>query len=86
VPYTPEALAKRAQVAAVYEWFRQRLVLIIVAIMLLLQFLTWRAIERVAQGLPRDPPRCSEYDPCNVYVKGPVILDSDTVRRLQDHR
>ena len=86
VPFTPEALAKRAQVAAVYEWFRRRLVLIIVAIMLLLQFLTWRAIERVAQGLPRDPPRCSEYDPCNVYVKGSVKLDSDTVMQLQDRR
>jgi hypothetical protein len=84
--YTPEAQAKRAKIAAIYGWFRQRLVLMTVAIMLLLQFLTWRAIERVAQGLPRDPPRCSEYDPCNVYVKGSVILDSDTVRRLQDRR
>jgi len=83
VPFTPEAQAKRAQAAVVYDWFRRRLVLIIVAIMLLLQFLTWRAVERVAQGLPRDPPRCSEYDPCNVYVKGSVSLDSDTVRRLQ---
>jgi len=46
VPFTPEAQAKRAQVAAVYDWFRRRLVLIIVAIMLVLQFLTWRAVER----------------------------------------
>jgi hypothetical protein len=83
VPFTPAAQAKRAQVAAIYDWFRRRLVLIIVAVMLLLQFLTWRAVERVADSLPRDPPRCSEYDPCNVYVKGPVSLDSDTVRRLQ---
>jgi hypothetical protein len=83
VPFTPEAQAKRAQVAAVYDWFRRRLVLIIVAIMLVLQFLTWRAVERVVQGLPRDPPRCSEYDPCNVYVRGSVTLDSDTMRRLQ---
>jgi hypothetical protein len=86
MPYTPEALAKRAKLAAAYAWFRQRLVMIIVSVMLILQFMTWRAIERVAQGLPRDPPRCSEYDPCNVYVKGSVILDSDTVRRLQDRR
>jgi hypothetical protein len=70
VPFTPEAQAKRAQAAAAYDWFRRRLVLIIVSIMLLLQFLTWRAFERVAQGLPRNPPRCSEYDPCNVYVRG----------------
>jgi hypothetical protein len=83
MPITPEAQAKRAQIAAIYGWLRQRLVLVIVASMLLLQFLTWRAVERVAQGLPRDPPRCSEYDPCNVYVKGSVSLDSDTVRRLQ---
>jgi hypothetical protein len=81
MPFTPEAQAKRAQIAAVYEWLRRRLVLIIVAVMMLLQFLTWQAVEIVAQGLPRDPPRCSEYDPCNVYVKGSVTLDSDTVRR-----
>jgi hypothetical protein len=86
MPYTPEALAKRAKLAAVYAWFRQRLALIIVSMMLILQFLTWQAIERMAQGMPRDPPRCNEYDPCNVYVKGSVILDSDTVRRLQDRR
>jgi hypothetical protein len=30
MPYTPEALAKRAKIAAVYGWFRQRLVLIFV--------------------------------------------------------
>jgi hypothetical protein len=53
MPYTPEAQAKRAKIAAIYGWFRQRLVLIIVGIMLLLQFLTWRAVEGVAQGLPR---------------------------------
>ena len=66
MPFTPEAQAKRAQAAAVYEWFRRRLVLIIVSIMLVLQFLTWRALERVAQGLPRDPPSCNAYDPCSV--------------------
>jgi hypothetical protein len=54
LPFTPEAKAKRAQAAAVYDWFRRRLVLIIVVIMLLLQFLTWRAVERVAEGL--QPP------------------------------
>jgi hypothetical protein len=48
----PGTQAKRAQAAAVYDWFRRRLVLIIVAIMLLLQFLTWRAIESIAQGCP----------------------------------
>jgi hypothetical protein len=80
MPYTPEALAKRAQLAAVYAWFRQRLVLIIVSMMLILQFMTWQAIGRVAQGLPRDPPRCSEYDPCSVYVKGTVSLDSNSRR------
>ena len=83
MPFTPEAQVKRAQVATIYGWLRQRLVLIIVTSMLLLQFLTWRALEKVAERLPRDPPRCSEYDPCNVYVKGSVSLDSDTVRRLQ---
>jgi hypothetical protein len=77
MPFTPEAQAK---FAAIYGWFRQRLVLMIVAMMLLLQFLTWRAIERVAQGLPRDPPQCSGYDPCNVYVKGTVTLDSNSRR------
>ena len=80
MPFTPEAKAKRARASAVYDWFRRRLVLIIVTIMLLLQFLTLRAIERVAQDLPRDPPRCSEYDPCSVYVKGSVSLDSNSRR------
>jgi hypothetical protein len=47
MPFTPEALAKRAQVAAVYGWFRQRIVLLIVCIMLVLQFMTWRAIDRL---------------------------------------
>src|SRR5450631_3916983 len=47
MPFTPEALAKRAQVAAVYGWFRQRIVLLIVCIMLFLQFMTWRAIDRL---------------------------------------
>jgi hypothetical protein len=55
VPFTPEALAKRAKVAAVYGWFRQRLVLLIVAAMLVLQFMTWRAIETMRQGLPGSP-------------------------------
>lgn len=77
MPFKPEATAK---VVAIYEWFRRRLVLIIVAVMLLLQFLTWRAVERVAQGLPGDPPRCSQYDPCTVYVKGSVSLDSNSRR------
>ena len=45
MPFTPEA--QRAQAAAVYGWFRRWFALIIVAIMLLLQFLTWRAVERV---------------------------------------
>jgi hypothetical protein len=83
VPYTPEAKAK---IAAIYGWFRQRAVLIIVALMLLFQFMTWQTMERISQKLPRDPPRCGEYDPCNVYVKGSVSLDPDTVRRLQDRR
>jgi hypothetical protein len=80
MPYTPEALVKRAKVAAVYGWFRQRLVLFILAAMLITQFMTWQAIEKVAQGLPRDPPRCTEYDPCSVYVKGTVSLDSSSRR------
>jgi hypothetical protein len=86
MPYTPEAQEKRAKLAVIYAWFRQRLVLIIVFMMLILQFMTWQAIERMAQGMPRDAPRCSEYDPCNVYVKGSVSLDADTVRRIQDRR
>jgi hypothetical protein len=74
VPFTPEA---RAQVFAAYDWFRRRLVLIIVAVMLALQFLTWRAVERVADGLPRDPPRCSTYDPCV------VSLDEYSIRQIR---
>jgi hypothetical protein len=80
VPFTPEALAKRAQIAAIYGWFRQRAVLIVVALMLFFQFLTWRAVDKMADGMSRNPPRCSEYDPCTVYVKGTVSLDSNSRR------
>jgi hypothetical protein len=55
VPFTPEALEKRAKIAAAYRWVRQRLVLLIVCIMLILQFMTWRAIDRLY--IPR-PPDC----------------------------
>jgi hypothetical protein len=80
MPYTPEAQAKRAKIAAIYGWFRQRFVLFIVAAMLILQFMTWRAVDKMAEMMPRDPPRCSEYEPCSVYVKGTVSLDSNSRR------
>jgi hypothetical protein len=78
MPYTPEALAKRAKVAAVYAWFRQRLVLIIVSIMLILQFMTWRAIDQLY--IPR-PPDCSYRYPC--YIQGTVSLDDHTIRDIR---
>jgi hypothetical protein len=65
MPFTPEAQAK---FAAIYGWFRQRLVLIIVAALLTMQFMTWRSIEGMRQDLPRSPPRCSTYDPCIVEL------------------
>ena len=77
MPYTPEALAK---VAAAYAWFRQRLVLVIVSIMLILQFMTWRSIERIATSMPNSPPDCSYRTPC--HVQGTVSLDNDTIRRI----
>jgi hypothetical protein len=77
MPFTPEALAKRDQIAAVYAWFRQRLVLIVVSIMLILQFMTWRSIEGMRRDLPRDPPRCSTSDPCMVQ------LDEYTIRQIR---
>ena len=80
MPFTPEALAKRAQIAAVYAWFRQRAVPIIVVLMLFFQFMTWQAVNKMADRMPRDPPRCSDYDPCSVYVKGTVSLDSNSRR------
>jgi hypothetical protein len=80
VPFTPEALAKRAQIVAVYAWFRERLVLIVVAIMLILQFMTWRSIERVAENMPRSPD-CSYRSPC--YVQGTVSLDENTIRQIR---
>jgi hypothetical protein len=82
MPFTPEALAKRAQIAAIYGWFRQRAVFIIVALMLFFQFMTWQAVNKMAEGMPRNPPRCSEYEPCSVYVKGTVSLDSTTIRLI----
>jgi hypothetical protein len=80
VPFTPEALEKRAKIAAAYGWVRQRAVLIIVALMLLFQFMTWQAVNRMADGMPRNPPRCSAYEPCSVYVIGTVTLDSNSRR------
>jgi hypothetical protein len=83
MPFTPEALAKRAQLAAVYGWFRQRIVLLIVCIMLFLQFMTWRAIDRLY--IP-SPPDCSSRSPCyvlgTVSVQGTVSLDSTTIRLI----
>jgi hypothetical protein len=79
MPYTPEALAMRAQVAVVYGWFRQRLVLIIVSVMLILQFLTWRTMDRIAANLP-DPPDCRSRSPC--YIQGTVSLDGYTIRQI----
>jgi len=80
MPFTPEAQAKRAKIAAVYGWFRQRLVLLIVAAMLVMQFMTWRSIEEMRRDLPGSPPRCSSYEPCSVYVIGTVSLDSNSRR------
>jgi hypothetical protein len=78
MPFTPEALEKRAQVAAVYAWFRQRLVLIVVLIMLILQFMTWRAISGLY--IP-SPPSCSRDYPC--HVQGTVSLDEYTIRQIR---
>jgi hypothetical protein len=78
MPYTPEALAKRAQVAAVYGWFRQRFVLMIVLIMLILQFMTWRAISDLY--IP-SAPSCSRDYPC--HVQGIVSLDEYTIRQIR---
>ena len=77
MPYTPEAQAK---IAALYGWFRQRLVLLIVTAMLVLQFITWRSIERVATSMPSSPPDCDYRRPC--HVQGIVSLDNDTIRRI----
>jgi hypothetical protein len=65
MPLTPEAVEKGA---AVYARFRQRLVLIVVSCMLILQFMTWRSIEGMRRDLPSSPPRCSTYDPCVVEL------------------
>jgi hypothetical protein len=74
MPFTLEAQAK---IAAIYGWFRQRLVLLIVAAMLVLQFMTWRSIEEMRVDLPRSPPRCSTYDPCV------VSLDEYTIGKIR---
>jgi hypothetical protein len=76
VPPTPEE-AERAKIIAAYRWFRQRLVLLIVVAMLVMQFMTWRSIEAMRQDLPRNPPRCGTYDPCIVE------LDEYSLRQLR---
>jgi hypothetical protein len=80
VPFTLEAQAKRAQIAAICGWFRQRAILIIVALMPFFQFITWQAMNRMADGMPHNPPRCSAYEPCSVSVIGTVTLDSNSRR------
>jgi hypothetical protein len=77
---TPLGELRKTQAIAVYDWFRRRLVLILVAAMLVLQFLTWRAVERITGYLP-SPPDCDYQRPCR--VQGVVTLDEDTIRRLQ---
>jgi hypothetical protein len=77
MPFTPEAQAKRAKIAAIYGWFRQRFVLLIVGAMLFLQFMTWRALDRLY--IP-SPPDCSYHSPC--YVQGIVALDENSIRRI----
>jgi hypothetical protein len=68
---------RRRDFFTVYAWFRQRLVLLIVAAMLILQFMTWRAIETMRLGLPGSPPRCSTCDPCV------VSLDEYTIGKIR---
>jgi hypothetical protein len=74
MPFTEEAQAK---IAAIYGWFRQRLVLLVIGIMLFLQFMTWRAVDRLY--IP-NPPACSYFSPC--FVRGTVGLEDDTIRRV----
>ena len=74
MPFTPEAQAK---IAVIYGWFRQRLVLLIVVAMLVMQFMTWRSIEAMRQDLPKNPPRCGTFDPCIVE------LDEYSLRQLR---
>jgi hypothetical protein len=73
---TPEE-AERAKIIAAYRWFRQRLVVIIFGILLVLQFMTWRSIEEMRRDLPRSPPRCSTSDPCV------VSLDEYTIGKIR---
>ena len=47
MPHTPEALANGPKSPLFTAGFRQRFVLLIVAVMLVMQFLTWRAIEEM---------------------------------------
>jgi len=54
--------------------------LLIVTAMLVLQFMTWRSIERVATSMPSSPPDCDYRRPC--HVQGIVSLDNDTIRRI----
>lgn len=65
MPLKPEA---RAQVAAIYGWFRHRLVLFLVCALLAFQVLTWQAIRDLSGYFPRNPPRCTSFDPCVVEL------------------
>jgi hypothetical protein len=61
----------------------KRRVLLIVVAVLILQFMTWRAIDRLY--IP-SPPDCSFRSPCyaqgTVSVQGTVSLDSTIIRLI----
>lgn len=49
-------------------FLRRNLLVILFAVLIVSQLLTWRAIVELGRQLPRDPPRCSAGSPCVVEM------------------
>jgi hypothetical protein len=56
---------------AVIAWLRRNLLPMIFAALLVLQFLTWRAILDLRRYFPGEPPDCDSNHPCHVIIDKP---------------
>jgi hypothetical protein len=68
----------------VLAWLRSNLLVLIFGAMLILQFMTWRALEDLRRYMPGDPPACDTYHPCTVELSQDSI--DQVGRSVAGHR
>jgi hypothetical protein len=59
---------------AIIAWFRRNLLVMIFGALVVLQFLTWRAILNLRNYFPDEPvppPQCDSVEPCHVIIDRP---------------